>query len=180
MVYEPRGTWQRASRTRLRKGVRVECEAISEDRVGSIGAGDGDSGGVGGGAPMAARMSPCRAGFLFFLVSGAASPGISSLFLFSPLSIFPRTVRLRRSNSTRSILPSAIVSPSSIHASSCCVLMFLTAGDFSFAVQGVGISSGRMKVELPTTASRMMRAKQWSKWTGQMGWERARVGRVRV
>ena len=46
MVYDPIGTWQRASRTRLRKGVRAE-EAISDDMVGSIGAGDGGSGGIG-------------------------------------------------------------------------------------------------------------------------------------
>lgn len=182
-MYEPEGTWQRASRTRLRKGVRVGCEVISEDRAGSTAAGDGELGGVVGDAPMAARMSPCwlRDGFLDFFLSGAASPGTSSLFLFSPLSIFPRTVKLRWSNSTRSILPSAMASPSSIHASSCCGLMFLTAGDFSFAVHVVGVSSGRLEVELPMTASRMMRAKQWSRWTGQVGWEDwARVGRVRV
>lgn len=91
---------------------------------------------------MAARMSPCwpRADFLAF--SGVASPGASSLFLFSPLGVFPRTVKLRRSSSTRSIFPSAMASPSSMHASSCCVLMFLIAGDFSFAVQGVGVSFG--------------------------------------
>lgn len=176
-MYEPDGTWQRASRTRLRKGVRVGCEAISEDTAGSIGAGGGgsDLGGVGGReAPMAARMSRCcwlwrACGFLGFFASGAPSPGTSPLFLLSPLGVLPRTVRLRRSNSARSIRPSAMASPSSMHASSCSGLMFLTAGDVSFAVQGVGISSGRVEVELPMTASRMMRAKQWSRWTGQLG-----------
>ena len=147
---------------------------------------------------MAARMSLCwcrcswlrAAAFLaFFSASGPArSMDMSSLFLFfvfsSPLRFFPRTVRLRRSSSTRSTLPSAMASPSSMHASSCRALMFLTAGGCSFAVHGVGVSSWRVEVELPMTASRIMRAKQWSRWTGQVGWEvalvRARLGRVQV
>lgn len=108
------GSGKMTHRTRLRKGVRVGCEEISEDSAGSTGAGDGGLGGLGGGAPMAVRMSPCwlRADFLVFFISGAASPGIPSPFLFSPLSIFPRTAKLRRSNSARSVLPSAIASPS--------------------------------------------------------------------
>ena len=102
-------------KTRLRKGVRVGCEVISDKRVGSMGAGDGILDGVGRGAPMAVRMSACwpGAGFLTFFPSGAPSSRASSLLLlFSPLGIFPRTVKLRRSNSTRSTLPLAMASPS--------------------------------------------------------------------
>ena len=58
--------------------------------------------------------------------------------------------------------------------------MFWIAGLFIHSVQGDETMS--MEVELPMTASRIMRAKQWSKWTGQWPWagcdERASWGRV--
>ena len=62
-----------------------------------------------------------------------------------------------------------MASPSSMHASSCWAVMFFTAGLGMRSVQGDEAVS--MEVELPMTASRIMRAKQWSRWTGQWGWE---------
>ncbi len=73
-----------------------------------------------------------------------------------------------------------MASPSSIHASNCWAVMFCTAGLGMRFVQGD--ETMLMEVELPMTASRIMRAKQWSKWTGQWAWEeceeRASWGRV--
>ena len=56
------------------------------------------------------------------------------------------------------------------------------AGLDILSVQGQGAVSVAVEVEFPMTASRIMRAKQWSKWTGQRGCEgaleRAREGSV--
>lgn len=55
-MWWPRGTWQRARRTRLRKGVRVGWRVILEVRVGERGAGGAGEEGREE-IPMAERMS---------------------------------------------------------------------------------------------------------------------------
>lgn len=164
-MYWPGGTWQRVRRTRLRKGVRVGWEDIWEWRGAGMGAG-GCCWGVGeGGMPRAERMEVCFGWegvevVVFFCFVGGLGGGWSSFSLlrFWPLD-FPRTARLCLSSSIKSALPSAMASPSLIHSSSCCGCMFFTAGALMRSVQGVGIRSLDW-VELPITASNMIRAKQ--------------------
>ena len=99
-----------------------------------------------------------------------------------PFPFFPRTSKLNRSNPTRSTLPSTILVPNSIAPLNCSAVMFRTAG---LLMAWSHCSTGRCVVgSTATVLSRMMRAKQWSRVTGQWGWEgsfwEARRGRVCV
>ena len=166
----PVGTWQRARRTRLRKGVRGERWILDVIAL-SISAGGGGGGlaeeGAGEGRPIAERMSGCDAfefdfvvGFCFFEDGDVESCG--PLFPFCPRPFdFPRTARLCWSNSTRLTSPSAIASPSERQPSNCCAVMWLIAGLAMRSVQGLGVVSVVVgEVEFPMTASRITRAKQ--------------------
>ncbi len=165
---------------------------ILEEREGEIVAGggcvgttavEGNLGGVGG-RPSAVRISCwCPLAFVVFVFFdlGVLSSMGSAIFLFWPFPFdFPLAARLCSSSSTRLALPSAIASPSSIHWFNCSRFICLTAGLSILSVQGHGATPFSSSVELPTTASRMIRAKQWSRHTGHLGWvgclERAREG----
>ena len=198
-------------RRRRRKGVRDGWEAILAAVEGARGAAGGvaedcgdvlgevdegergrDLGGVGG-RPIAERIEGWEALLVFgFLVRGGrvelsvVVPSTFRLLLPCPFFAFPRAARLCSSSSTKSALPTAIASPSVMQFSSCAALMWFMAGLFRRSVQGAGLVPTPLllaeRVEVPTTASRIMRAKQWSRWTGQVDWEgaleRARLGRV--
>lgn len=195
---EPRGTWQRERRTRRRKGVREGERRILEERVAGMVAGGGGGGGgaglvvegVGVGRPRAVRMSGWALGFGgvfgFFDEGGVEECGAVFRFwlwgCICPFD-FPRAVRLCWSNCTRLDLPSAIASPRVMQSFNCWAVMCWIAGLAIRSVQGMGVAPVvEVEVELPMTASRIMRAKQWSKCTGHWGWEgaleRARDGRV--
>ena len=103
----------------------------------------------------------------------AASSSVSSLpscFRFPPSPILfalpstflflPRSCKLILSISTRSSSPANIRLPISILHRSCGFDIFLYAGLSIFDVHGASI---------PTVASRIMRAKQWSSVTGHLG-----------
>ena len=91
-------------------------------------------------------------------------------FRFFPFIVFPLASKLRRSNSTKSTIPFTISCPNVTHLSNCSVVILWMAGDFNRKVQGTAAALAVVQVLLleplpppPITASRMIRAKQWSK-----------------
>ena len=117
--------------------------------------------------------------FVCFIRDGEEASSSRLPFLLFPLPVdvlppfdFPLTCRLCWSSATRSASPFPNASPRAMQSFNCDAVMLCTAGDLRRAVHGTTPS--------PTTASRMIRAKQWSRWTGQRGCEgslrRARPG----
>lgn len=185
-MYLPRGTWQSTERTCfwkgvlderaifLRVGVRSGCavlDFLEEGDVVVVGKNDDvvSASHAGGDRSFFAFLSACTASFRSSSSSSSTllfPTAISVLFSF-PLALplipfpLPRNSKLLLSSSTRSTSPSSILCPKSMLSWSCCADMFLYAGDLILEVQGVSI---------PTIESKIMRAKQWSTWTGHLGW----------